>query len=301
MGEITDALKRAREESKGQRPQGVAPRMPIVESGDSPPGSLDEAPRFTPRAEPIEEESAVDRDVVRIDRTQTGSWAARAVVADQRGRFAACYRQFALRLGGELARRDTGMVLVTSSVSQDGKTTTACNLALAFASMAAGRRIALVELDLRRPSIGSALGLPVPEVGFEQVLWGNASLADVRQPTDVGVDLYLVGQPDENAHEVLARPELAKVLQRLSDRYDTVVCDTPPVLVVPDVSLIIPNVDACVAVARSGATPLSAFRSMAEILPKEKLVGVFVNDERKRKELVQHYYYRGSNGSKGAD
>ena len=175
----------------------------------------------------------------------------------------------------------------------DGKTTIACNLALALASMAAGRRIALVELDLRRPSICQDLDLAPPPVGFERVLTGEAPLDAARLRSDSGVDLFLIRDPAVNAHEILARRELGSVLTELDEYYHTTVLDTPPVLVVPDVSLILPHVEACVTVVRNCATPISAIRGMLDVLPAEKIVGAFLNDAREPRHFGSYDYYSG--------
>jgi Mrp family chromosome partitioning ATPase len=74
-------------------------------------------------------------------------------------------------------------------------------------------------------------------------------------------------------------------------RYDAVVVDSPPVVPVPDVSLILGHVDACVAVVRAGSSRLRVTREMFEQLPREKLLGVFVNDIRTPRRSQQYGYY----------
>jgi Mrp family chromosome partitioning ATPase len=289
VGEITDALRRAREEAK--RPVEANGPDPLI---DAP--ILPSAP-VAPKVDEFEHRLTRRATDIQIPHSKEGSWVARAVVIDEHGPFSAYYRHFALRLGSELKERDTRVVLVTSAVGQDGKTTTACNLALAFASMTAGRRVAIVELDMRRPTIAKALGFGLPEVGVEHVLLGEASLASSCLHCDAGVDIYPVVVPRDNAHEILARPELAVLIRNLAQIYDVVVLDTPPVLPVPDVSLILPHVEACVTVVRAGATPLSAFRAMLDLIPQEKVAGAFINNASKRKDFSQYDYH--SDSSKG--
>jgi Mrp family chromosome partitioning ATPase len=169
-------------------------------------------------------------------------------------------------------------VLVTSPVRSEGKTFTACNLALALASMAAGGRIALLELDARRPSVSRGLGV-APRTGIEEVLAGEAALEGARVRTELpSLDLYLVRESPTQAHEILALPSLETVFWELGTRYDAIVVDSPPTLLVPDVSLILGHVDACIAVVRAGSSRIRAAREMFEQLPREKLLGVFVND-----------------------
>ena len=294
MGEITEALRRARQESE----RGIESRRAPDQRPDAaqeaaartamPPASGESSPPLGP---PLEAAVRGGESDVHIPDLKEGPWAGHAVLADQHGRFAVHFRQFALRVGRELERRGTRAVLVTSAVNQDGKTTTACNLALAMASMAAGRRIALVELDLRRPSISAALGVTRPRTGVERVLRGEAPLEAAVLRSDAGVDLFLVAQPLDKAHEILARPECGASIRALVRSYDQIVFDTPPVLAVPDVSLIVPHVEACITVARAGATPLSAFRAMIEVLPSEKIIGAFVNNAHSHRDLARYDYY----------
>lgn len=286
MGEIADALRRAREEAK--RPVEANAPGPVIEE----PVFL--AAPTALKGEEVEGRPARRATDVHIPHSKDGSWVARAVLIDQQGPYSAYYRHFALRLGSDLKERNARTVLVTSAVGQDGKTTTACNLTLALASMTAARRVALVELDLRRPTIATALGFGLPEVGVEQVLLGEAPLASACLQCDDGLDIYPVRIPRDNAHEILADSAIGAMMRDLTRIYDIVVLDTPPVLPVPDVSLILPHVEACITVARAGSTPLSAFRAMLELLPQEKVVGAFLNDAARRKDFAQYDYHSGS-------
>jgi Mrp family chromosome partitioning ATPase len=159
----------------------------------------------------------------------------------------------------------------------EGKTTTSCNLALALASIAGGRRIALVELDLRKPAIGPDLGVD-PPVGFEAVLAGQARLRDARLHTDQGgLDLFVVKSTVSNPLDLLSGTALPAALRELRRHYDIVLLDTPPVLPVPDVPLIQPHVDAILLVARSGVSRRHAFGASLEALDVSKVIGVFLN------------------------
>jgi capsular exopolysaccharide synthesis family protein len=302
VGEIADALKRAREEARrgeeGRAKVASDPISEVAETVASVAPIVREASAGTPVGSGFASSSS---QAAHIAAEKEDSWVARAVLADHHGRFAGYFRQFALRVRTELKAMNTNVVLVTSAISADGKTTVSCNLALALASMAAGRRIALVECDLRRPSIGKALGVPTPLVGVEKVLTGAASLDSARLATDAGIDLFLAVEPDSNAHLVFSNDAFERVLREFSDRYDTVVIDSPPVLAVADVSLMINHVDACITVARSGVTPLSAYRAMLDTLPARKVIGAFVNNSDAQNDSTRYGYYgeSGPNGKSG--
>lgn len=227
-----------------------------------------------------EEVPPADPGPVAIPRTREGSWISRAVLVEPRGPVAERYRHFSLRVLRELEREGARSVLVTSALRDEGKSTTACNLALALASIAAGRRIALIDLDLRRPEVVRGMGI-TPRVGIERVLSGGASLESARIRTDLpSLDLFLAREPTAQAHELLAGPELPQLLRELSDGYEAVVCDTPPVLLFPDTPLVAAHVGAWVAVARAGVTRHSTFREMLELMPRDGLIGSFLNHVR---------------------
>lgn len=249
MGEVTDALRRAgREPERG--PCEPEPKAPVAE--------VDPAPSAIPRS----------RD---------GSWRARAVLVEPPGSQADQFRHFALRVRRSLEDRSVRSVMITSPLQGEGKTLVACNLALALASMAGESRVALVDLDLHHPSVAAAMGI-TPRAGVEEVLLGETKLRAVRVRTDIPeLDLYPVARSVPRAHEILARPAFPALIDDLSGQYATVVCDCPPALLVPDVELIAPHVGACLLVAKAGVTRRLPFREAVAMLPRDNLIGTFLN------------------------
>jgi len=248
-----------------------------------------------PDAIPIDEVAERDVEIVSFPRARSGPWPARAVLLDPRQPHSERFRRFAVRVRQELKRHGMKSVLITSPVRSEGKTFTACNLALALASMAAGGRTALLELDVRRPSASYGLGV-VPRIGIEEVITGAAALDAARIRTELpSLDLYLVREPPAQAHEIIALQSLEAIFCELGTRYDAVIVDSPPVLPVPDVSLILGHVDAYVAVVRAGSSRLKAARDMFEQLPRDKLLGVFVNDISMPRRSEQYGYYSAEN------
>jgi len=127
-------------------------------------------------------------------------------------------------------------IIVTSSLSGEGKTTTAINLAITLAD--AGSRVALVDADLRRPSIAEYMGLE-GEVGLTTVLIGQADLQDAIQPWGNG-SLHVLpsGQVPPNPSELLGSRSMANLLEQLTSAYDMVLIDTPPLLPVTDAAIL---------------------------------------------------------------
>ena len=269
MGDFADAMRRSAAEAPPDEVTGRA--VPNAYEGK--------------RTHPAAESEAIAK--IEIPRYKSGFWTARAVLVNGSA-VADRFRHFALRVKQDLEERGAKSVVVTSALRGEGKTVTACNLALALASITADKRIALLDLDLRSPSIARAMAT-VPIAGVEEVFEGKRALGFVRIRTDVpSLDVFPVGEPVAEAHELLARPEVGKVLRELESRYDLVVCDAPPVLPVPDVPLILPHVGACLLVAGAGSTQQSAFREMLELLPREQLLGTFLN--RTRSPRHSQYY-----------
>jgi succinoglycan biosynthesis transport protein ExoP len=135
----------------------------------------------------------------------------------------------------ELADRPKAIV-VTSSVPGEGKTTTAINLAITLAD--AGSAVALVDADLRRPSIADCMGLD-GQVGLTTVLIGRATLDDaVQHWGNDALHILPSGLIPPNPSELLGSQPMAELLDALSSRYDFVPFDTPPLLPVTDAAIL---------------------------------------------------------------
>jgi succinoglycan biosynthesis transport protein ExoP len=127
-------------------------------------------------------------------------------------------------------------IVVTSSLPREGKTTTAINLAITLAD--SGSRVALVDADLRRPSVAEYMGLE-GEVGLTTVLIGQADVQDAIQPWGTGsLDVLPSGEVPPNPSEMLGSRSMANLLEQLSSAYDIVLIDTPPLLPVTDAAIL---------------------------------------------------------------
>ena len=131
-------------------------------------------------------------------------------------------------------------IAVTSSVPQEGKTTTAINLAIAMAEGAS--RILLIDADLRRPAVSRYLGLE-GAAGLTTVLIGEATAADVIQPWGDSLDVLAAGQLPPNPSEILDSDEMGRLLDGLSQHYDVILLDTPPLVPVTDAAALSRFVD----------------------------------------------------------
>ncbi|MGH9115187.1 MAG: tyrosine-protein kinase family protein, partial [Acidimicrobiales bacterium] len=160
------------------------------------------------------------------------------------------------------------VILVTSPLPGEGKSTTVSNLAVAMAE--SGRRVLVCNADFRAPQVHLAFGLE-PGPGLTDLLTGRGEpkhLADLVHPTTVpGVSFVHSGSSVEDAAELVATRG-ARLLEEARSIADVVLLDTAPMLVVSDASELLPAVDAVVMVARAGRTTRDAARRSFELLDR---------------------------------
>ncbi|UVE96444.1 polysaccharide biosynthesis tyrosine autokinase [Dietzia sp. B32] len=144
------------------------------------------------------------------------------------------------------------VIVVTSSVAEEGKSETAINLSLALAE--AGNRVLLVEADLRRPLVVNYMSMP-DKVGLTNILSGQAEFEDVVQETrHDGVDLLACGPLPPNPSELLASDMATELIDKLRRIYDYVIFDSPPLLPVTDGAILARATDGALLVVRSHRT-----------------------------------------------
>jgi succinoglycan biosynthesis transport protein ExoP len=144
------------------------------------------------------------------------------------------------------------VIVVTSAIPSEGKTTTAVNLALSLAE--AGHHVALVEGDLRRPRISKYLGL-IGSVGLSTVLAGQATVDEVLQPTKYeGLQVLASGPLPPNPSELLGSEASRALLFELRSKFDYVIVDGAPLLPVTDSAVLTTHSDGALLVTRYGHT-----------------------------------------------
>lgn len=159
---------------------------------------------------------------------------------------------------------DRTVVAVTSSVEAEGKTTTACNLAIALAQ--SGLRVALVEGDLRRPQLAEVMGLE-STVGLTTVLVGRVDLDEAMQETEVpGLDVLTSGARPPNPAEIVQTGAMERLVADLRQRYDIVLLDAPPLLPVADAAILSLLADGALLVVRHGRTGQDQVRAAVDRL-----------------------------------
>ncbi len=190
------------------------------------------------------------------------------------------------------------VILITSALPQEGKTTTSINSAIVLAQK--GTRVLLMDADLRRPSIHKTLGM-APGSGLSNVLTGSATLRQAIIRSPILPDLFVLpaGTPPPNPAELLASTNMKDVLDELRQQYDHIVIDTPPALSVTDAVALSTSADRVILVIRSGQTTKQALRRARDILlsVNAPVCGVLLNAVDLRSPDYYYYYeYRGKYG-----
>ncbi|MEI6825237.1 MAG: polysaccharide biosynthesis tyrosine autokinase [Desulfuromonadales bacterium] len=193
-------------------------------------------------------------------------------------------------------RRDTKVVMITSSFPGEGKSTIAANLALTFAQ--AGNRVVLIDCDLRRPSMNTIFEQP-RSPGVTEVLAGDVPLAEALHVTDTeNISLLTAGTIPPNPSELLCSDSMRDLLAGLRVSYDIVIIDAPPVIPVTDAPLLTAFTDMVVVVIESGRIPAKAAQRMKELLlsVQAPVAGFIINDRTSLFSDTYGYYGKGYYG-----
>ncbi len=186
------------------------------------------------------------------------------------------FRTLRGRIDSLATQRDIKSVALTSANPDEGKSTASINLA-AVTSMSVGRKVVLVDCDLRQPKIHRSLGIE-PVVGLAEVLTGRASLGEaIVQADGISLDVLAVRNTPSNPSELLASREMRQLVAELVDRYDQVILDTPACLGLPDAKTVTELADGVVLVVRADVTPREDVETVLEILDRSRLLGMVLN------------------------
>lgn len=200
------------------------------------------------------------------------------------------YRRLRLKLdqpGPDGAPRQ--IILVTSAVPEEGKTTTTVNLALAFAEDR-DRKTLLIDADLRRPSVSRYL-TPPSKLGLADVLSGDVSLDHALLDIKAShLSILPAGTPTSNPLQILQSDYLGGVFAELRRRFDRIVIDTPPTVPFTDAAVLGAICDGSVLVVRAGKTTGTLINRARASLAHSTLLGVVLNDV--AFTPVDRYYYQ---------
>lgn len=186
-----------------------------------------------------------------VSRDRRRGAAAAIVRDDPLGARSEAYRQLRTNLQFVSVGAPPKIMVVTSAMPGEGKSSVAGNLALSLSR--AGGRVCLIDGDLRRPSIAQYFGL-VGDAGLSTVILGRASVDDVLQPVDSGLYAITSGAIPPNPTELLGTPAYTRMLSELRERFDTVIVDAPPVLPAADAAVLAAAADGVIFVVQASRT-----------------------------------------------
>ena len=191
------------------------------------------------------------------------------------------------------------VILVTSTVSGEGKSFVSSNLAISLSLL--GKKVVIVGLDIRKPGLNKVFNLSRKEHGITQFLTNpTVNLMDLVQPSDINRNLFILpgGAVPPNPTELLARDGLEKAIETLKTNFDYVILDTAPVGMVTDTLLIGRTADLSVYVCRADYTRKAEFTLINELSENNKLPNlcIAINGLDLQKKKYGYYYGYGKYG-----
>ena len=198
-----------------------------------------------------------------------------------------------------MLENDKKVILVTSTVSGEGKSFISANLAISLSLL--GKKVVIVGLDIRKPGLNKVFNIPRKEVGITQYLANpEKNLMDLVQLSDVSKNLYILpgGTVPPNPTELLARDGLDKAIETLKKNFDYVILDTAPVGMVTDTLLIGRVADLSVYVCRADYTHKNEYTLINELAENNKLPSLctVINGLDLKRRKYGYYYGYGKYG-----
>ena len=200
------------------------------------------------------------------------------------------YRTLRTQVFHAAEKQLTQVILVTSAVAGEGKTSTILNLAWAIAQ-SREKRVLVIDSDLRRPSISSYLGLDF-ELGFGEVLNEvSDALPSIVRVADSTLYILSSSRSEPQPAELLSKERVGETLIELRKYFDYILIDAPPVVAFADARLLANYADAVIVVVRAGLAGHSTVERAIEALPQNRILGVVLNGADQMSEVGYYGYY----------
>lgn len=194
------------------------------------------------------------------------------VIADTNTKNAELFRYLRGNVQFVLPESTDKVVLVTSAVAAEGKSYIAANVASSLALM--GKKVALVELNLRKPSLGEMFGIIASKGMSDYLSNGEVSLHDIMNTTANGLDVYVAGTVPPNPSELLQGSRTAQLMEQLREQYDYVVVDSASLATASDTFSLTNQADATVVVLRANSTKQAYVKWINRLMAEGKLSNV---------------------------
>ena len=207
---------------------------------------------------------------------------------DPKSPVAEAYRSLRTNFQFATLRKPSKTIMVTSALPGEGKTTTAVNFAVSMSDL--GKRVVIVDTDLRQPNVHRALRMKRGP-GLADVLQGEEKLSDVILSTQ-SENLWMIssGRVPPNPSELINSEMMTQVMKELGETFDMVVCDAPSTLVVTDPVILATRVDSIILVISVNRTRRETVMRAKKIIEtaNPKIAGAVLNG---LKATSRHYYY----------
>lgn len=196
-------------------------------------------------------------------------------------------------------------IIVTSSIPGEGKTNVSINLAISLAET--GKRVLLIDADMRKPRVGSYLKISKKNKGLTGLLTYSCKFSDtVKSFSKLGLDVITSGAIPPNPSELLQSENMCRLIDAVSSKYDYVIFDTPPVSVVTDAAALGKYVDGAVLVVKQKYTNIETAKLAKKNLESAgvKIIGAILNQykiKESKKDTGYYYSYEYSYENKDAD
>ena len=197
------------------------------------------------------------------------------------------YKTIRTNINFSLPDKKIQTLLVTSSMTGEGKSTTAANMAIVFAQE--GKKVLLIDADMRKPTMHYTFQT-ISSVGLSNVLSGQWRSEDVIKVTEAeGIHLITCGHIPSNPAELLNSKSMDQLIEQLKTQYDLIIFDAPPILLIADAQILSNKCDGTLLVINSGVTKKEHVLSAKEALQKSDatIIGTILNNFKLEKN---HYY-----------
>ena len=243
-----------------------------------------------PRIHPEKKEGS--RNGKRKKKDDAPSWQS-VLGADTSWEVMEAYRTIRTNVSFMINGKEKKVIGVTSAVPEEGKTTNAINHAISFAQI--GKKVLLIDADMRRPSVTGKLGLRTGS-GLSNCLAGQKDLSEcIKDNRRYGIDILPAGAVPPDPTWMLQSERFEKMIAQVREKYDYIIIDLPPVLTVADAYIISKYVDGYLLVIRNGKTEIKAVEDMVSQLRRAgALVIGFINNDAAdgRDSYYRSGYYR---------